>query len=54
MMVLQLRVEDLTYKVSELNSQNADLRKQLQKAEHFKSFNNKTKIEVSNYYDTYE
>lgn len=44
---MQLRTEELTYNISEINSQNSDLRKQLQKADHYKSYNNRTKIEVT-------
>lgn len=44
--VLQLRIEELTYKLSELNSENADLKKQIHKTSQFKSHTNKAKIEV--------
>lgn len=43
---LQLRTEDLTYDLSELNSMNADLRKQLHTADNLKSPTIKHKIEV--------
>ncbi|VVD03432.1 unnamed protein product, partial [Leptidea sinapis] len=42
---LQLRHEELTCEVSELNCKNSDLRKQLQSIEHYKSQNNKARLE---------
>ncbi|XP_039746179.1 putative leucine-rich repeat-containing protein DDB_G0290503 [Pararge aegeria] len=42
---LQLRIEEFTYEVSELNSQNADLKKQLYNAEKQKTHINKKIIE---------
>ncbi|XP_037297160.1 cingulin-like protein 1 isoform X2 [Manduca sexta] len=42
---LQLRTEELTFKVSELNSQNADLRKLIHNADHLKSHTNRERIE---------
>ncbi|XP_052751537.1 LOW QUALITY PROTEIN: myosin heavy chain, striated muscle-like [Galleria mellonella] len=42
---LQLRTEELTYELSELNSQNVDLRKQIYNADHLKSQTNRGKIE---------
>ncbi|XP_014371506.2 putative uncharacterized protein MYH16 [Papilio machaon] len=44
-MALHLQTENLTYKLSELNSHNADLQKQLNNAEHLKSYTNKNKAE---------
>ena len=43
---LQLRTEELTYTLSDLNSQNADLRKQLHNSDHLRSHTNKAKVEV--------
>ncbi|KAJ8724931.1 hypothetical protein PYW07_015889 [Mythimna separata] len=43
--ILQLRTEELTYTLSELNSQNADLRKQMHNAEHLRPNTYKAKVE---------
>lgn len=48
-MAAQLRNEQLTYELSELNAQKDDLRKQIHNADHLKSNIHKTKIEVLNY-----
>uniref|UniRef100_A0A2A4JGC0 Uncharacterized protein n=1 Tax=Heliothis virescens TaxID=7102 RepID=A0A2A4JGC0_HELVI len=42
---LQLRTEELTYEISDLNSQNNDLRKQIHNSDHLRSQTNKNKIE---------
>ncbi|KAM3968304.1 uncharacterized protein ACR2FA_007664 [Aphomia sociella] len=42
---LQLRTEELTYELSELNSRNIDLRKQMHNANHMKSQSNKHRLE---------
>ncbi|KAJ8726906.1 hypothetical protein PYW08_015303 [Mythimna loreyi] len=42
---LQLRTEDLTYTITELNSHNADLRKQMYNAEHLRPNTYKAKVE---------
>ncbi|XP_059060208.1 interaptin-like [Achroia grisella] len=42
---LQLRTEELTYELSELSSQNIDLRKQLYNADHLKSQSNRGRLE---------
>lgn len=44
---LQLRTEQFTCELSELNAQNEDLRKQMYNAEHSRSQNNRHKVEVS-------
>ncbi|XP_013138642.1 PREDICTED: golgin IMH1-like isoform X2 [Papilio polytes] len=45
-MALHLQTENLTYKLSELNSHNADLQKLLNNAENLKSYTNKNKAEI--------
>lgn len=43
---LQLRTEELVYQITELNSQNNDLKKQMHTSDHLRSQSNKNKIEV--------
>ncbi|CAH0668976.1 unnamed protein product [Spodoptera exigua] len=42
---LQLRIEELTCELSDLNSQNCDLRKQIHNSDHLRSQINKNKVE---------
>lgn len=42
---LQLRIEELTCELSDLNSQNSDLRKQIHNSDHLRSQSNKNKVE---------
>ncbi|XP_022829422.1 myosin heavy chain, striated muscle-like [Spodoptera litura] len=42
---LQLRTEELTCELSDLNSQNSDLRKQIHNSDHLRSQSNKNKVE---------
>ncbi|CAH0628987.1 unnamed protein product [Chrysodeixis includens] len=42
---LQLRTEELVYQISDLNSQNNDLKKQIHTSDHLRSQSNKNKIE---------
>ncbi|XP_026746828.1 COP1-interactive protein 1-like isoform X2 [Trichoplusia ni] len=42
---LQLRTEELVYQITELNSQNNDLKKQMHTSDHLRSQSNKNKIE---------
>ncbi|XP_049865177.1 coiled-coil domain-containing protein 18-like isoform X2 [Pectinophora gossypiella] len=44
-MALQLRTEELMYELSDLNSQNVDLKKQLHASEHLKSQTNRHRLE---------
>lgn len=46
----QLRSEELTYTLSDLNSQNADLRKQINNSDHLRSYANKCKLEVPHHF----
>lgn len=45
-MALQLRIEELTLEMSELNSLNTDLRKQIHNADHLRSQVNRNRVEV--------